>query len=43
MKSGPVRTRVEDLVNEWLFHIKPWRPDGSKSKQDHAVHWEEVG
>jgi Fe-S cluster assembly protein SufD len=43
MKSGPVRTRVEELVNEWLFHIKPWRPDGSKSEQDHAVHWEEVG
>ncbi len=43
MKPGPVRTRIEDLVNEWLFHIKPGSPESGKGAPDRAIHWEEVG
>ncbi|HLK33859.1 MAG TPA: Fe-S cluster assembly protein SufD [Terriglobales bacterium] len=43
MKTGPVRARVEDLVNEWLFHIKPGNPEDGKGASSRAMHWEEVG
>jgi len=43
MKPGPARTRVEELVNEWLFHIKPGSPEHGKGAPDRAPHWEEVG
>ena len=43
MKPGPVRARIEELVNEWLFQIKPGSPAGGKGAQERAMHWEEVG
>ena len=43
MKPGPVRARIEELVNQWLFQIKPGSPDGSKGAQERDMHWEEVG
>jgi Fe-S cluster assembly protein SufD len=43
MKPGPVRKRVEDLVNEWLFQVKPGSPTDGKGAQERAMHWEEVG
>jgi Fe-S cluster assembly protein SufD len=41
MKPGPARVRVEELVNEWLFHIKPGSPAAGNTDRD--LHWEEVG
>lgn len=43
MKPGPVQTRIEELVNEWLFHIKPGSPENGKGAPDRAPHWEEAG
>jgi Fe-S cluster assembly protein SufD len=43
MKPGPVRKRVEDLVNEWLFQVKPGSPTDDEGAQERAMHWEEVG
>ena len=43
MKAGPVQTRIEELVNEWLFHIKPGSPENGKGAPDRAPHWEEAG
>ncbi len=43
MKPGPVRARIEELVNEWLFHTEPGSPEPGNAAQERALHWEEVG
>jgi Fe-S cluster assembly protein SufD len=43
MKPGPVRERIEGLVNEWLFHIKPGSPESGTGPNHRTMHWEEVG
>jgi hypothetical protein len=43
MKPGPVRNRIEELVNEWLFHIKPGSPESSNGAHNRGMRWEEVG
>ena len=43
MKPGPVRARIEELVNEWLFHTAPRSPQPGNAAQERALHWEEVG
>ena len=43
MKAGAVRSRIEGLVNESLFSIKPGSPERGAGARDRAMHWEEVG